>query len=124
MSQTRTPFVLGLTGLLLIGCDARSRGDHASEAKAAERPSSSAGRSDAKADMPAGRHEEERPMAAAPMSGGVRAGGVLPAASNRPVRSSATWTYEQGARDSGSEACAGGCAVPGGAPTPRDGADH
>jgi len=32
-------------------------------------------------------------------------------------RSSATGTYEQGARDSGSEACAGGCAVPGGART-------
>jgi len=33
-------------------------------------------------------------------------------------RSSATGTYEQGARDSGSEACAGGCAVPGGHPRP------
>jgi len=65
MSQIRTPFVLGLTGLLLLGCDARSPAGHASEAKMAD-AAPPAGRSDAKADLSTGRHEEARPMAAAP----------------------------------------------------------
>jgi hypothetical protein len=70
MSQIRTPFVLGLTGLLLIGCDARSRADHA-EAKAAT------SRSDAKAApvTPSTRAGEPGRVAAAAED--ARAAGVM-----------------------------------------------
>lgn len=68
MSQIRTPFVLGLTGLLLLGCDARS-GANEERADAPSSPSSpAASRSDAKAEAPFRAEEERRGADAAPGS--------------------------------------------------------
>lgn len=64
MSQIRTPFVLGLTGLLLIGCDARSGADEAASKRADASPSFEA-KSDAKA-APAHAGDARHESAAAP----------------------------------------------------------
>lgn len=61
MSQIRTPFVLGLSGLLLIGCDSASK----AESKQAAEASPAASRSDAKADSPSPSTRSESPRAAA-----------------------------------------------------------
>jgi hypothetical protein len=79
MSQTRIPFVLGLTGLLLFGCDARQADEPAAN-RAGESPSSGA-RADAKAAEP--RREESR---AAGM-----AGEAAPAAAARAPGDDARW---------------------------------
>jgi hypothetical protein len=63
MSQIRTPFVLGLTGLLLLGCDARS--DEASASERAGAASPPASRSDAKAESKAAPYASDSGRAAA-----------------------------------------------------------
>lgn len=78
MSQIRTPFVLGLTGLLLIGCDARSGAEEAAVSRHADASPTASGptgssapagsRADAKADMPARAEESRAAGAAAPGS--------------------------------------------------------
>lgn len=72
MSQIRTPFVLGLTGLLLIGCDARS-GAEERRADVSPSPSPSASKSDAKADSSA------RPTTSRHEAAGAEPGAFAPA---------------------------------------------